>query len=412
MSTSVSLEEAQRLLLERAVPLKTENVGLQKAVGRVLAEDLTAGEDIPGFNRSLMDGYAVRAVDTAAARSEAPVILPVIGEVAAGYLPSKPLAPQTAMKVMTGAPLPAGADAVIKFEDAGRQGDSINVISPVRTRCNIILAGGDLACGDIVARRYTVVTPAHIGVLSLLGFRKLMVFTRPRAAVFCTGDELVDLYEPVGLGKIRNSNLYSICAYVDDAGGRALPLQNAPDDQNIIAQRILKGLAEADMVITTGGSSKGDYDLVKEALLSLGAEPVFNGVEMRPGATTAAFAKDKKLIIVLSGNPAANLAAFLLLVSPAIKKMSGNHCFLPPAICVSLGEPISKRNRQREFLRGRLVLKDKQLTVMLSGVQDASMIKSMVGCNVLVDLPAGSGPVAAGADVSAYLIGRVNDLDE
>jgi molybdopterin molybdotransferase len=412
VSDNVSVEKAQRLLLERTLINEIENVCLQDSAGRVLAGDILAGEDIPGFARSRVDGYAVSCSDVVKASKNYPVVLRVIEKVPAGHLPQKAVRSGTAIKVMTGALIPEGADAVIKFEDVTLQGECVSIFTPVEAKKNIILAGEDVAKGDVVAKRGTVITPAHFNIMSVLGLDILPVFARPKAAVIATGDELVDMHRPVKPGEIRNSNLYSLEAFIKNAGGVALPLGNTPDNKEILAERILQGFDAADMVITTGGASRGDYDIVKDTMDLLGAKSLFLNVDMRPGKGTAAFIKDDKLIISLSGNPAANMVSFQLFVVPVLKKMSGYQRVLPSEVTAILGESFTKSNKCREFLPARLNAKNGVLSVFFCGTGKSSMLQSMIGCHVLADIPAGSGPLAEGTRISTKMVGRVENFDD
>ncbi|NMA15229.1 MAG: molybdopterin molybdotransferase MoeA [Clostridia bacterium] len=412
MSDNVFVEEAQRLLLERTLIREIEHVRLQDSAGRVLAEDILAGENVPGFACSRMDGYAVSSSDVVQARKDCPVALRVIEKVPAGHLPQKAVRPGTAIKVMTGAPIPEGADAVIKFEDVVLQGEYACIFNPVRPKKNIISVGEDLVKGEVVSKRGTVITPVHFNVMSVLGLDILPVFARPKVAVIATGDELVDKHEPLRPGKIRNSNLYSLEAFIKHTGGVALPLGNTPDNIEVLADKVLHGLDSADMIITTGGASTGDYDVVKSTMDLLGAKPLFISVDMRPGKGTAAFIKDDKLIISLSGNPAANMVSFQLFVVPVLKKMLGYHRVLPSEVTAILGESFSKFNKYREFLPGRFYAKNGVLSVLFGGTGKSSIMQSMIGCHVLADIPAGSGPLAQGTPISTKIIGRIEDLNE
>lgn len=408
MKQSLRLEEAQDLLLNLTTPGRESLVSLPQATGLVLSQDIRAAENVPAFDKSPLDGYALKACDTKNADSSHPVRIKVIEEIRAGFMPAKQVTGGTTIKIMTGAPLPQGADVVVKFEDVRRSGDYIEVFKPLKSGSNIIIAGEDLVQGELVACQNTVITPALVGLLASIGIDQVPVFLPPRIAIISTGDELLDPSEKLRPGKIFNSSLYSLQAQCQALGAEPVVLGIVPDDTEAVAERIQQGLQEADLVITTGGVSVGDYDVVQDALTRIGAEIIFWKLAMKPGSPLLAARKGEQMIICLSGNPAAALVTFDLVAVPVIKKLMGLRVCLPPRIEAILMESFSKSSPQRRFLRARLYRSNGVDFARLTGDQGNGVLKSMLGCNLLLDVPAGSGPVLAGQKLGAYVVADLN----
>lgn len=409
METQVTLERAQQLILNGAVPKQESYVSLFEAAGRILSQEIMADKNIPPFDRSPLDGYAMRAEDIAGATRTQPVVLKVVEEIAAGYVAHHGVSPQTAIKVMTGAPIPEGADVVIKYEEVKRDGDVIHVFKPLISGSNIVRKGEDVKQNEIIARPGTQITPPLLGLIASLGIDQVPVYGTVKAALLSTGDELLEPSQTMRPGKIFNSNLYTLYAHCLELGVEPISLGIVGDDSQAIAAGITKGLQEADLVITTGGVSVGDYDLVLKALDSLEAQTLFWKVDIKPGSAMAAARKDGKAVIGLSGNPASSLIAFDLMVVPLLKKMLGHTNYMPAAIPAVLCEGFGKSSPLRRFLRGSLHRQNGMDYIQLTGVQANGVLKSMIGCNVLVDVPAGCEKLTAGEQVSAYLIGRLDE---
>lgn len=407
MRENISLEEAEALMLEHCKVCDTEVVLLSDALGRVLAEDVISSENIPPFNRTPLDGYAMAAKDTEEASTQYPVILKVIEEVPAGYIATEEITPGTTIKVMTGAPIPKGADAIIKFEAVERRDDEIFVKRMLRSNENIIKAGEDVRIGQVIADRGTMITPPIMGLCAAIGVSKLTVYQQPKIALVSTGDELVDVTEPLQPGEIRNSNAYSLQGYCKAEGAIPLMIGTAKDRVEEIAMMIEQGLEQADLVITTGGASVGDYDVIGDALEAINAEIIFWGIHIKPGMPTLAAVKDGKVILGLSGNPASSLIVYQLLGIPFIRNMAGRKDYQLPKLEVSLNDGFRKASPERRFLRARLQLKEGRMIVNLTGSQGNAILTSMVGCNVLVEVPAGSPALQGGEKLTAYLVERI-----
>ncbi|MFA6808746.1 MAG: gephyrin-like molybdotransferase Glp [Eubacteriales bacterium] len=410
MKKYISLEEAQSLLLEYCQPIGGEYVELPEAFGRIIRADIKAEEDIPPFTRSPLDGYAFIAEDTVNADRQNPVSLRVLEEVPAGYTASQKVVSGTTIKVMTGAPIPEGANAVEKYENIEVVGNKIKIFSSFKAQENTIAAGEDVKKGQVVVKIGTKITPPITGLLASLGINNVPVYKQPRAALVSTGDELIDadIAAPLKPGKIRNSTRVTLQGYLKDIGVEPVVIGTAKDKAEEVAFLIQQGLSKADMVITTGGVSVGDYDVVAEALNSIGAEIIFWKIDIKPGMPTMVAVKDGKIILGLSGNPASGLVVFQLLGIPFIRKMAGQSKYSLPKIEAVLQQEFRKPSPKRRFLRGKLVLENGVVNVKLTGSQGNAILSSMVGCNVLVEIPAGSEPLGIGKKVIAYLVDKID----
>ncbi|KUO60388.1 MAG: molybdenum cofactor biosynthesis protein [Gracilibacter sp. BRH_c7a] len=404
MNFNITLEEAQNLILGRCQPVETEYVDLNHALGRILGKDIRAKENIPPFSRSPYDGYAFRAADTLEASKANPVTLEIIEEVPAGYAAQKKINIGQAVKILTGAPIPEGADAVTKYEETKSNGTYVEIYTSCKSGENIVPAGEDVAIDEVIAYKGTVISPPVVGLMSALGITKVEVHKRPRIGIISTGDELLDITEPLSPGKIRNSNAYALAAYCKELGAEPVILGNVCDKTEEVAMFINRGLAEADMVITTGGVSVGDYDVVGDAVKAAGAETLFWKIEIKPGSPSLAAVKDGKLILALSGSPAAAMVIYQLVGIILIKKLAGWSQVFHQQTEVILKKDFRKASPRRRFLRGKLVMEDGVAYVETIGGQGNGVLRSLIGCDILAEIPAGSGPLKAGEKLTGYLL--------
>ncbi|MDD4601241.1 Molybdopterin molybdenumtransferase [bioreactor metagenome] len=407
MKTGLSLEEAQSLLLSQAAAVPTEQLALTQACGRVTGKDIASAENVPPFDRSPLDGYAMQAADMQGAGAECPIQLSVIEEIRAGFTAQKKVTPGTAIKVMTGAPIPEGADVVIRYEDVKREKDSLFIFHELNKGNNIVPAGEDVSKDEVIVRQGERLTAPRIGLLAAIGKAAIPAFNKVKVALISTGDELVDPSEQLQVGKIHNSNVHSLGARCQQLGAEPLYFGIVPDEKDVTAERMRQALKKADLVITTGGVSVGDFDVVPATLKQIGADVLFWKVKMKPGSPVIAAQKDGKLLIGLSGNPAAALITFDLLVVPVIKKMMGLCQQLPMKITAVLANDFAKESPQRRFLRGKLEISYPTNRIRLTGNQQNGVLKSMIDCDVLIDVPAGSGPLMAGQKVTAVMMENV-----
>ncbi|MBP1762587.1 MAG: moeA 3 [Firmicutes bacterium] len=410
MKKSVSLEEAQSLLLDRAEAIGEECVSLLQANGRILSQDIKAPINIPGFDKSALDGYALIAADTVSAEPSNPAQIMVVDETRAGFPANSKVVPGTAVKLMTGAPIPEGADVVIKYEDIIRNGDVISVFKPLKARDNIISEGEDIKRGDFAAAKGMRVNPGLVALLAGLGIYQIPVYKQLKIAIMSTGDELVRPGEPLRTGKIYNSSLFGLMARCAELGAQPIDLGIVPDYMQSTCARIAKGLEVADIVISTGGVSVGDYDVVKDAMVAAGAEIIFWQVAMKPGSPMVAAVRDNQFVIGLSGNPAAAMVTFDLIVIPLIKKLMGIENPLPVKVQGIFADKFTKASPQRRLLRAKLERKDGLDYFLLTGNQSNGAMISMVECNVMLDIPAGSGAVISGQRVTGHIVGNISSV--
>ena len=397
-------ERARDLLLSVTKPVGVEHISLFDCGDRVLAQDLIAQENVPAFDRSPYDGYALRAKDTDGASAENPVTLQVLEEVPAGAVPTKEITVGTAAKVLTGAPIPTGADVVVMYEKTEFSDDFVTLFAPLKAGDNIVRTGEDIRKGTVLAQAGTVIDPGLSGTLAAQGVANPLVYRMPRVAILSTGSELVEADAIPEAGKIRNTNRYMLETALKRLGCEPVYLGIAGDSVADISELINKGLTECDAVITTGGVSVGDYDLTPAAMEALGAEILFRGVDMKPGMACAYGTKNGKLICGLSGNPASALTNFYAVALPALRKLTGQKAYLPQEVQIKLSNGFQKKSPKTRFLRGRLELKDGMVCINLPKDQGNVVLSSTIGCDVMAVVPAGSGPLEAGTVLKGFLL--------
>ncbi len=405
MLENIELEDAQEILMDKAWPSGESIVPLLRATGRVLSQDIRAARNIPPYNKAALDGYALIADDTRNASADNPAKMTVINEVRFGGPLQHPLEAGTAVKIMTGAPVPKGADAIIKYEDIEQDGKEIFVLHPVKSGANIIAIGEDVTRDDLIATKGTLITSPLVAILGGLGMHNIPVFSTVTAAILSVGDELLDPYEP---GKICSSSQYGLMARCYELGAKTVNLYIVQDEAEITASRIDSGLSLADIVVCTGGVSVSEYDVLKKALYRIGAEIIFWKIAIRPGSPVVAAVKDGKLIIGLSGNPAAAMVVFDMLVLPVIKKMMGMNHPLPGVWHGQFADNYMKANPKRRLLQANLQRTDGGDSARLSILKGKGALTSMLNYNLLIDIPAGSGPIKAGQEVTGFLVGNIH----
>lgn len=395
-------ELAVELLLQRVKKVSEEQVLLDRADGRVLAEDIFAQENIPPFDRSPLDGYAFRSEDTASADREHPVTLRIIEELPAGTAPSRTVGKGEAVRLSTGAPIPPRADCVEKFENTEFTDSQVKLFAPMKSGSNICRAGEDIRQGERVMEAGTELSAAQIGLLAGLGYTTVRCFARLRAAVISTGSELLPEGSELTPGKIRSTNGHTIRSLSRKWGMETKIYGIVPDDQENIARAVMDCAEQADVIITTGGVSVGDYDLVEAALKQIGAKILFWKLGMKPGMAALAAIYQEKLILGLSGNPSAALATFCMVGHPVLNYMAGRREYYLKKCQVRMLRDFSKRSPQRRFLPGKLVLQDGEVWFDFGSRQSNGMLNQWAGCDMIAEIPAGSGPVAKGSLICAY----------
>ncbi len=393
-------QQARALLLMQVRPLPSESVPLAQAAGRVLAEAQYARFDNPPFDRSPYDGYAFRARDTA----HAPVTLRIIAECRAGDAPVCSLSAGTAVKILTGAPVPIGADAVVPFEKTQFTKKTVTVLHTAQPGENILRAGEDLHAGALLAQAGTVIDPGLAGTLASQGLASVPCRRVPRVGLICTGSELLEPGEAAVPGKIYDANRACLSAALTYAGCETVWLGRAGDDTAEIAEKIATGLAQCDAVLLTGGVSVGDYDKTPAAMAEAGAELLVHRADLKPGMACAYGVACGKLVLGLSGNPASALTNFYAVVLPALRRLAGRADAVPPEFPVTLDTPFPKKSPRPRLLRGMLDLSDGTARLRLPAGQGNAVLSSAIGCNCLAIIPAGSGPLPAGTVLKGFLI--------
>jgi len=414
----ISVEEALEKVLSYVEVLESERKPILDCLGQVLAEDVYSNIDIPPLDNAAMDGFALRAEDTRGAGESSPVYLSVVGEVAAGSMPTKDVKPGTAIRIMTGAPLPKGADVVVRFEDTdevNRKSSSsdlsqIGILRPAKKRLNVRNRGEDIAKGNLVLEKGRVLRPQEIGVLASLGCSTALVIRRPIVAILATGDELIDVDQPLAPGKIHNSNTYTIAAEVSRYGGIPKILGIGRDSIQSLTEKIDEGL-DADMLITSGGVSKGDYDMVKDVLAERG-EVGFWTVCMKPGKPLA-FGVIKKMEggrkgkvphLGLPGNPVSSMVTFEQFARPAILKMMGKKILKKPVIQAVIENDVVATDERRLFVRVNVTRRGGQYYASITGNQGSGILTSMAKANGLAVIPENSNGAKAGDTVEVQML--------
>ena len=406
--------EAMELLVSRVSPVGTEEVDLEKCAGRVLAEDITAGENVPSFDRSPYDGYAFLAADTEGASEEHPVTLRVLENIRAGQMPSQKVVPGTAIRLMTGAPVPDGADAVCKYEDTSFTDSTVTLRMSYRSGENVVTAGEDIRQGTLVLKKGYRIDPGAVGTLAALGMMRVPVYKKPLVGILSTGDEVVEAGEPLPPGKIRNSNRYTIAAALRSIGMETVHLGQVADTVEAISERIRQGEEgtadgrPCDVILSTGGVSVGDYDLVPAAMEACGYELLTRGVAMKPGMACA-YGVGKKLMLGLSGNPASSLTNLQCVCFPALRKMTGLAEYDHQLFRMKLANEIRKTGKGTRFVRGRTVIREGEIFFESPSEQGNVVISSAVHCNAYGVVTGMKAPVAVGTTIDVFLTGGLTD---
>lgn len=418
---AVKVEDALKLVLEAAVPGRRETVPLRQAGGRWLAEALAATTDWPPFPRSGLDGYAVRSADTALATTDSPAMLRVAGTVAAGGIALAPVEPGTAVRIMTGGAVPKGADAVVMLEQTADE-----VLAggepAVRVKCaaaagqNIAQPGEEYRLGSALAEPGTRIRPGHVALMGTFGYADVPVYARPRVAIVATGNELLPVEAQLQAGCIRDSNSGMIAAMVEQCGGEALLLGRLADDPEAVEAALASALEQADLVVTTGGVSVGDFDVMAAIIRGIrksgdsehgtGPRLLFDKVAMRPGSPTSAAVVDGKLLFALSGNPGACFVGFELFVRPAIMRLQGAsaEAAKPSQVTATLAADFAKGSPHERFVRTRLISRGGGLLADPLAFNKSSMMASIPEADGLIRLPAGQAGAVSGSIVNVIVL--------
>jgi molybdopterin molybdotransferase len=401
-----SFEDARRLILQAVPVLGAEVVPVLDAVGRVLAADVAAPRDLPAWDNSAMDGWAVRAVDAGPGAR-----LRLAGFIPAGAEAGSELARGTAVRILTGAPLPAGADTVVPLEDAEEEEGQVVLPGPVHAGAHVRRRGEDVRAGETVMPAGTVVGPAEVSLLASCSRLSVAVVRRPRVAILSTGDELVAPGEPLGPGKIHDSNGLALAAAVAQAGALPALLGVARDERAALQALLREGLA-ADVLVTSAGVSMGDRDYVREVLEELGVRQVFWKVDLKPGRPTTFALRGATPVFSLPGNPVATLLTFEEFVRPALLRMMGHRRVLRPLATATLDDEVRHRPGRVQLLRVRLERRADGLHARSSGSQDTGFLMTQLRADGIALIPAASGTVAPGTPVQVQVLRPGAELGE
>ncbi len=405
MKTELTPAEALRIVLETAPTLGAETVAAREALGRVLAEPLVSTRCLPPADNSAMDGYAVRAADLKSASRAAPVTLGVVVEVAAGAVVDREIKAGEAARIFTGAPIPPGADAVVRQEDTDRVGDRVRVSVEVEVGENVRNAGEDVREGEEVLSPGTALGPSHLGMLASLGRSVVAVHQRPRVAILSGGDELVEPDADVAGGRIVSSNSYSIAAQCRELGAEPLYLGIARDSPEDLAHRFRAGL-RSDVLVSSAGVSVGDRDYVRTVLQKLGCNWMFWGVRMKPGFPIAfgRFDSGGPLVFGLPGNPVSAMMTFEQFARPALRKMMGHGAWFRPVVEVVLGQRLEKKAGRLHFVRVRLERRRDGIIAHVTGNQSSGVLRSMTRAQGFLIFPAEATELRAGESASVQVL--------
>lgn len=415
----ISVEEALEKVLSYADTLGEKRVPILDAIGQVLAEDVISDINVPPRDNAAMDGYAIQSSETMGASPRSPRILRVIDTVSAGAIPQHEVKPGTAIRIMTGAPVPEGADSVVQFENTDEEKrrksalpiTEIGILCKVEPGLNIRKSGEDITRGTTVLRKGTIIRPAEVGVLASLGRSEATVIRRPVVAILATGNELVDINQPLPAGKIYNSNTYSVAALVKHYGGIPKILGIALDREDSLVSHLRQGL-DADMLITSGGVSAGDYDIVKDVLVKEG-EITFWTVRMRPGkplafGTIKGISERGKVRKIphlgLPGNPVSSMITFELFARPALLKMMGKKNLAKPTAEAILDGQVSNKEGRRLFVRAIVEKRDGQYFARITGPQGSGILTSMSLANALAIIPEDKAEIKKGETVQVIML--------
>jgi molybdopterin molybdotransferase len=400
----ISADQALQIVLENVAPLGVERVPILDALGRVLAEHISSPRDIPGFDNSAMDGYAVRAADVVKASEASPVKLAVVETVGAGRMPTRGIVAGQAVRTMTGAPIAEGADAIIPVERTRGSGDSVEFLTSAEQGAFIRPRGEDLRLGELVISAGRTLTPADLGMLASVNRAMVEVIRRPRVAIVATGDELVDVDQPPTGAQVVNSSAYALAGAVREAGAEAVILKVARDDAREIRERLAEAMT-FDAVLSTGGVSVGQFDHVKGALDELGMRQLFHGVAQKPGRPLKFGTVGYRPVFGLPGNPVSTLVCFYLYARPALLKMSGRQRVGLPRVDVRCSVDIKTSKDLTEFVRVKLRRDADGWLATPTGGQGSGILSSLSRADGLLIGPSTETILKAGAQATVLLLG-------
>jgi len=404
MLKNISIQEAKEILLNEYVDTQLIELSILDSLDHVLAEDIESDMDMPPFDRSPLDGYAYKSEDSKYATKDSPAVLEVIDNVQAGYVSNKKIENGQAIRIMTGAKIPEGADVVIRYEDTEFTDKEVRIFKFLKPHSNIVKMGEDMKIGDLVLQKGMTIGPAEIGILASLGRSRVKVYSKPRVAILASGDELTAIDKSLNEGKIRNSNSYAIAAQVKKLGGEAVMLGICKDNTEDVKSELNSALKWADLIITTGGASVGDADITKEAFKAAGADILFWKVNMKPGSPIIAAKYKNKFLFGLSGNPAAAYITFEIFVRLVLLRLMGKKNYDLMEVSSILESDFNKVSSQNRYVRAFTYKKEGKYYTILPDKHSSGDLSSLSGRNSLFFVPGGFPPYKKGDEIKVQLI--------
>ncbi|GAA0383215.1 gephyrin-like molybdotransferase Glp [Bacillus horti] len=411
--TPIPVPEAISRVIEKSKAGGTERVQLKDTIGRYLAEDIVADHPIPHFNRSAFDGFAIRSDDTLEANFENPIELKLIESIAAGQVATKEVGSHEATRIMTGAQVPIGADAILALElseTLEKEGEVwVRLNRPIPKGTHISEKGEDVQEGAILAHKGRRISAGEMAMLAMFGYHEVQVYKQPIVGIFVTGTELLPVEAEIEPGKIRNSNSYMLESQIKALGGIPQFYGLLPDDFELCYREINEALKKVDYLITTGGASVGDFDYVQDIVAKLGADTLFNKIAMRPGSVTTVATLGDKWIFGLSGNPAACFVGFELFARPVLRTFSGSKAPHLPRSKARLSHAIKKPNPFTRFTRAKAELQGSQVVVSSIGVDKSGIASALVEANALLVVPGGTRELKEGEELEIIWLDRYEE---
>ncbi|MCB0833171.1 MAG: molybdopterin molybdotransferase MoeA [Bacteroidetes bacterium] len=410
MDQFLSYKEAKTTVDRCTQVLAAKTVPLSEASGHVLGFDVQSNENVPSFDNSAMDGFAVRATDTESATKEFPVELRVIGKLHAGDWPPQKIGAGESIQIMTGAPMPEGSDAVVMVEKSELANGTVRIFEKVSPGEHRRPAGDDIQKGECVFSAGRVLDPYDIGVLASMGHATVPVIPLPSVALVATGDELVELDQPLSPGKIRASSRYALAAHLRQLGCPVLDLGLVRDDPRAVEAALRKAFT-CDAVLTTGGVSMGEHDFVRTSLEEIGVDLKFWKVKQKPGKPLVFGTSGHRLFFGLPGNPVSTLLCYKLYAEPALRKMAGHTLLDLPQLRAVLKDSLRKKTSLTQFFRGRVYVEDNRIAVTVSPNQSSGVLSSLAFSNALIVAEEGISELSAGTEVTVLLIRPMDTID-
>ena len=392
MKKFIALEEALEILNKNTKALKSEVVSIKDSLKRVLYGDVKSKINNPPFNKSVFDGYAFKSEDSKGTSKENPIDLKIVDEIFAGMWPEIEIKSGEDIRIMTGAPIPAGADCVLKQEETERQGDLVKIFKEMKSNENISFMGEDIRIGETLIKKGKRLDYADLGIMASSGISEVLVYKKPKVSIISTGDEVCDINSTLKPGKIYDSNLYSLSARIEELGYNVLSMEHVGDNILKIGEAIEKAFEKSDIVFTTGGASVGEKDLMQKVSESIGFERLFWKIKIKPGSAVVCSKRQEKILISLSGNPNAALTTFELLGKSVLKKLEGEE----ENINIKrekgvLMDSFNKKSPQRRFLRGNVIYDEKGAKVYITQIKSGNgILSSLLNANCLIEIEKGN----------------------